>query len=71
MEFGDLLFTLVNLSRWLGIDAEGELRKANLKFRRRFDHMLQLMRKEDEQISTLSVAALDHYWEAAKQETDS
>lgn len=71
MEFGDLLFTLVNLSRWLGIDAEGELRKANLKFRRRFDHMLQLMRKEDEQISKLSVAALDHYWEAAKLETES
>ena len=35
-EYGDLLFVLVNVARWQGIEAEAALRAANDKFRRRF-----------------------------------
>jgi tetrapyrrole methylase family protein/MazG family protein len=69
-EFGDLLFTLVNFSRWMGIDAEGELRKANLKFRMRFDRMFQHILKEGKSLSNLSIPELDGYWETAKREID-
>ena len=41
-EFGDLLFTLVNVARWEGIDAEDALRGANRKFYRRFTRMEEL-----------------------------
>ena len=39
MEFGDVLFTLVNVARWRGIDAENALRASCAKFRRRWDFM--------------------------------
>lgn len=41
-ELGDILFVLVNLARWLGVDAESALREANLRFTRRFQAVEQL-----------------------------
>jgi tetrapyrrole methylase family protein/MazG family protein len=71
LEFGDLLFTLVNISRWLRIDAEAELRKANLKFRTRFDHLHALIESDNKVMTDLSLSELDEYWEIAKRETRS
>lgn len=66
-EFGDLLFSLVNLARWLQIDAESALRLANQRFRRRFAHMERRVKEEGKILSDLSLQELDALWEEAKQ----
>ncbi len=66
-EFGDLLFTLVNVARWEGIDAEAALRSANHKFYRRFAHMEELCRKRGIDFSKLSFKEKDDLWEEAKK----
>ena len=65
-EFGDLLFTLVNISRHLGIDSEEALRGANRRFYRRFAHMEQLCRQRGLSLHTLSFAEQNALWEEAK-----
>ena len=44
-EFGDLLFTLVNVARRLGVDSEAALREANRKFYQRFTYMEEVCRQ--------------------------
>ena len=65
-EFGDLLFSLVNLSRFLGIDPERALRKATEKFLKRFAKMEELIEKDGKDIKELSITEMDKYWEEAK-----
>jgi tetrapyrrole methylase family protein/MazG family protein len=67
-EFGDLLFTLVNVARWEGIDAEAALRSANRKFFKRFAHMEVLCRKRGIDFAKLSFKEKDGLWEEAKKE---
>jgi tetrapyrrole methylase family protein/MazG family protein len=66
-EFGDLLFTLVNVARWEGIDAETALREANRKFFKRFAHMEKLCRERNIDFSKLSFKEKDDLWEEAKK----
>ena len=66
-EFGDLLFTLVNVARWEGIDAEAALRAANRKFYKRFAHMEELCRKRGIDFAKLSFREKDNLWEEAKK----
>jgi len=63
-ELGDLLFTVVNLGRHLGVDAEMALRGCNLRFRQRFKQMEQLSERPLEQLSPDELEAL---WAAAKR----
>ncbi len=63
-EFGDLLFTVVNLGRHLGVDAEMALRDCNLRFRRRFSEMERTTPRPLEELSPEELEAL---WERAKQ----
>lgn len=65
-ELGDTLFTLVNVTRQLGIDAEGALREANEKFYRRFAFMEQRASAEGRQLGDLSMDELEDLWELAK-----
>jgi len=67
-EFGDLLFVLVNVARWQGIEAEAALRGANDKFRRRFAAVERMARERAVQLKDLSFAELDELWDAAKAE---
>ena len=53
-EFGDLLFTLVNVARRLGIDSEAALREANKRFYRRFSHMEEICRQRGVSFGDLS-----------------
>jgi NTP pyrophosphatase (non-canonical NTP hydrolase) len=62
-ELGDLLFTVVNLGRHLGVDAEMALRGCNLRFRRRFREMELASSKPLEE---LGPAELEELWSAAK-----
>jgi ATP diphosphatase len=65
-EFGDLLFTMVNLGRHLKVDAEQALRQANRKFERRFRNMEILIRAEGGNIRSLSADQLENYWQRVK-----
>jgi tetrapyrrole methylase family protein/MazG family protein len=67
-EFGDVLFTLVNVADRLGVDAEQALRAANEKFRRRFGRLEELARERGLALQSLGLEALDRLWEEAKAE---
>ncbi len=64
-ELGDVLFTAVNLARHLKVDAEGALRGANAKFRRRFAAM-EAVAGGQEEIDGMSAEGWDELWRAAK-----
>ena len=68
-EYGDLLFTLVNVARWEDIDAEAALRSASEKFYKRFAHMEALCRERGLDFQGLSMEEKDRLWEEAKRET--
>ena len=67
-EYGDLLFVLVNVARWQGIEAEAALRAANDKFRRRFASVERQARERDVALRDLSFEELDLLWDEAKRE---
>lgn len=69
VEFGDLLFTLVNYARRLGIDSEIALREANAKFYRRFAAMETLCRERGVTFAGLSFDSQNKLWEEAKKLT--
>lgn len=66
-ELGDLLFALVNLSRWYGIDAESALREANQRFRTRFAAVERTAQNHGKSLEEFSLKELDRFWEQAKQ----
>jgi len=66
-EFGDLLFTLVNIARRMGIDLEATLREANRKFYRRFKYMEELCRQRGLNFNELSFEEQNALWEEAKK----
>ena len=65
-ELGDLLFSIVNWSRHLQVDAEAALRAANAKFERRFSRMESLAAERDLALERLSAAEWDALWREAK-----
>ena len=65
-ELGDVFFTLVNLSRALGIDAETAMREANEKFYRRFTFMEERAAAGGKSLSDLDVDELEELWRLAK-----
>jgi len=67
-EAGDLLFSIVNLCRHLGVDPETALRRANARFRRRFERMEKLARDRGIELRSLSLAEQDQLWDQAKLE---
>ena len=66
-ELGDVLFSVVNFSRRLGIDAEGALREANEKFYRRFGFMETLALSQGRKLGDLSLDELEELWQQAKR----
>lgn len=65
-ELGDVFFTLVNLSRALGIDAEAATRQANEKFYKRFSYMEERAAADGKTLSDLSLDELEELWQLAK-----
>ena len=70
MEFGDLLFTLANIARRLGIDSEAALREANKRFRRRFSAMEEVCQERGVDFSELSFDEQNALWEEAKKRVE-
>ncbi|MDO4428679.1 MAG: nucleoside triphosphate pyrophosphohydrolase [Atopobiaceae bacterium] len=68
LEFGDLLFALVNVARREGIDAEEALTASNRKFRARWSRMEDLARAEGLDLGELGTARLNELWDRAKAE---
>jgi tetrapyrrole methylase family protein/MazG family protein len=66
-ELGDLFFAVVNLARWLKIDAETALREANGRFRKRFSYIERATRQQGRALTEMSLDELDALWEEAKQ----
>lgn len=69
VELGDLLFVMVNLASWLGIDAESALREANLKFVHRFRQVEQLMHDQNLEWEALDLPAMEALWQEVKRNT--
>src|SRR5215472_90451 len=65
-EMGDLLFTIANLSRQLGIEPETALRKANDKFTRRFESMETSVATSGKKMSDMTMDELEAEWQRAK-----
>lgn len=68
MEFGDLLFALVNVARKMGIDAESALRASNAKFRRRFARIEQGAWAQGRAVEDLSLEEMESFWQKAKED---
>lgn len=64
-EIGDLLFSAVNVARFLSLDPEAALRKANLRFRRRFALIEERFRGRD--LKAVGLKEMDRVWDEAKK----
>jgi tetrapyrrole methylase family protein/MazG family protein len=65
-EYGDILFALVNLSRWLKIDPEAALRAANARFKRRFAYVEESARQQGRELKDMTLAEMDQLWDEGK-----
>ena len=67
-EFGDVLFSLVNYSRFINVNPEDALEKTNKKFIRRFQYMEQKIKEDGLDLSKLSFEQMNTFWDMAKVE---
>lgn len=66
-ELGDYLFTIVNIARFVGVNPEMSLGKANSKFIKRFSYIIDQAKESGRQLSDFSLEELDKWWEEAKK----
>ena len=69
-ELGDLLFAVVNLSRFKKINPEIALLRTRKKYKKRFKYIEEMVEKEDEDINEVSLKKLDSYWNQAKEKNN-
>lgn len=67
-EVGDILFSIVNLSRFLRIDPETSLRKTNRKFEERFKKLEKLAIEKGKVLKDMTLLEMDILWEEIKNE---
>ncbi|MBI3656938.1 MAG: nucleoside triphosphate pyrophosphohydrolase [Acidobacteria bacterium] len=65
-EIGDLLFVVVNIARFLNVDAESALRRTNQKFIRRFHYIEERLKAQGKSINESNLAEMDALWQEAK-----
>ncbi|MGZ8530179.1 MAG: nucleoside triphosphate pyrophosphohydrolase [Candidatus Binatia bacterium] len=66
-ELGDLLFTMVNLARFLDVESEEVLAQTIDRFTRRFHHIEAELRQANKDFAQSSLEEMDHYWDEAKK----
>lgn len=66
-EFGDILFSLINYARFVGINPEDALEKTNRKFIHRFQYLEQAAKNAGKQLSDMTLQEMDIYWNEAKK----
>lgn len=69
-EYGDVLFSMVNLARHIGVDAESALRAATAKFAKRFRAVEARVKASGKEMKAMSLAELDAVWDAVKAEQE-
>ena len=70
-EVGDLLFTAVNVARFLRVEPESALRRTNQKFRRRFQWIEQELKKSGKSPREATLEEMDALWNQAKETENS
>ncbi|MBD3615131.1 MAG: nucleoside triphosphate pyrophosphohydrolase [Gracilimonas sp.] len=65
-EFGDVLFSLVNVSRYFELNAEDSLRKTNAKFEERFRYIEKKLKEQNKTLKESTLEEMDKYWNEAK-----
>ncbi len=66
-EFGDVLFSLINYARFVGIYPETALEKTNKKFIKRFQFLEEKAKKEGKDLKNMSLDEMEQYWQEAKK----
>jgi len=66
LELGDLLFSVVNVSRFLKVDPEAALRQTNCKFVGRFQKVIRALKSRGKDLGQADSAEMDRLWEKAK-----
>ena len=65
-EFGDVLFSMINYARFIGVNPEDALEKTNKKFIKRFQYLETESAKDGKVMGEMTLAEMDQYWERAK-----
>lgn len=66
-EFGDVLFSLINYARFIGVNPENALEKTNKKFTNRFQYLEKEAAKVGKTLSEMSLEEMDEFWEQSKK----
>jgi XTP/dITP diphosphohydrolase len=66
-EYGDVLFSLVNYSRFIGVNPEFALKESIKKFSKRFYHIEQELQRRGKRIGAVSMKEMDEIWDAKKK----
>ena len=66
-EFGDVLFSIVNMARLYGIDPESALERTNQKFIRRFNYLEEKTLLKGKSLQGMTLEEMDVYWNEAKK----
>lgn len=67
-EFGDLLFSMVNVARFFDLNAEDSLRKTNRKFEERFRFVEEKLKQQNRNLKDATLQEMDSLWERSKKE---
>lgn len=65
-EFGDLLFSLINYARFVGVNPENALERTNKKFIKRFQYLEEQSKADGKQMGEMTLEEMDEYWNKAK-----
>tara|TARA_R110002033_G_scaffold164877_1_gene202449 strand:- start:3 stop:779 length:777 start_codon:yes stop_codon:yes gene_type:complete len=66
-EFGDVLFSMINYARFIGVNPENALEKTNKKFIKRFQFLEKAAKKEGKELSDMSLTEMDVHWKKSKE----
>ena len=66
-EFGDVLFSMINYARFIGVNPENALEKTNKKFINRFQYLEQKAKEKGTPLSEMSLAEMDVFWNESKK----
>ncbi len=71
VELGDLLFSVINLARFLQLDPEEALAKTNSKFMKRFHYIEEMLKEKNIPITSATLEQMESYWDDAKKKEKS
>ena len=66
-EFGDVLFSMINYARFVGVDPEMALERTNKKFIKRFQYLEAESKKDGKELGEMTLNEMDEYWNKAKK----